>query len=102
MTANITGNTAADIEADPDRMRAGADRLATLVDELVSAAARIRDLEVGPGPLVDRCDDLVAALGRQVVDLALTAERTRRYADELTDHECRVTWTASLISRSLG
>lgn len=93
---------AAHIELDPDRMRAGARQLNALADELGSAAARIRALDVGSGRPSDRCDELAAALGRQVVDLALAAERTRRHADELDDHEARSAGLITGIARSLG
>jgi hypothetical protein len=78
---------AADIEADPDMMRVGAAQLAALADELASAAARVRGVPVGAARVSERLDDLVRALSRHVVDLALIADRTRRHADELDAQE---------------
>ena len=83
-------------------MRAGATRLAALTDELTTLAARVRTIEVGPGPMLARRDDLVAMLSRQVVDLALAADRTRRKADQLEAHESQVVSVMSHIERCLG
>jgi hypothetical protein len=90
---------AADIEADPDMMRVGAARLFALADELASAAARVRAVPVGAGRVSERLDDLVHALSRHVVDLALIADRTRRHADELDAQEQRTVAQALDIGR---
>jgi hypothetical protein len=77
-----------DIDADPELMRAGALRLAGLADELAASAARCREIPLdGPTEVLGQRDELVAEVGRRVVDLALAADRLRREADALAECE---------------
>jgi hypothetical protein len=119
------------LELDPASARAGLSRLAALVDELTSAAARVRAIVVDPvaaartalavasypdpglpppGPgwpppdpaLAARRDELASDIGRVAVDLALTVAELRRHIERVCAHDAQAAADAAALRARLG
>jgi hypothetical protein len=91
------------IDADPDRMLAGALRLAGLADELAAVAVRCRAVPMdGSAGLPGRQDELVAGIGRRVIELAVVAARLRREADALAECDRAAAAGLDAVDRARG
>jgi hypothetical protein len=118
------------LELDPASARAGLSRLATLVDELTSAAALVRATVIDPvaarspltirpyadpgwsppdpgwpppGPALHlRRDQLASDIGRMTVDLALTVAELRRYVERVSAHDAQAAADAAGLRARLG
>lgn len=79
----------ADIQVDPELLRARATQLLALADEMAALAVRARGTAAGAESLgvelVNRHAELSSALGRDVEELTRLAESLRWNADALTE-----------------
>jgi hypothetical protein len=116
------------LELDPASARAGLLRLAALVDELTSAAARVRATAVDPvvvrtalavssypdpgsSPrdpvwpptplLAARRDELASSIGRVAVDLALIVVELRRHVERVCAHDAEAAAEAATLRARL-
>jgi hypothetical protein len=106
------------LEVDPELARAALARLAGLVDELASAAARVYATRVDPAAggasgldpwagrrevnLAERRDELARGIGCGAVDLALSLDELRRYVERVSGHDERVAAEARALRSILS